>query len=321
MMVYSIDEIFIDAEPYKNLFGCVETIARRIQMEIWDELRLITTVGIGPNPLLAKVCMDTEAKKAPEAFARWRYEDVPAKIWTLPKMTDFWGLGAKTEKNLNKLGINSLYELAQADSEFIKLKLGVIGEELYYHIHGVDYTIFSERYKLDKPVHRSSSSVGNGQTLMRDYYNNSEIMTIIMELAEKVATRLRRKEMIAGVVKLSVGYSRHSDGDSFSHQMKIEPTNSTKKLIKSLISLFRKYHEYGQPVRQIRVCASKLQSVTHIQFNLFEPAETFLKKETLEKTIDAIRDRWGKQTLIYGYNLTSGATALKRLNTVGGHQG
>ena len=52
-----------------------------------------------------------------------RYEDVPEKIWTIPKMTDFWGIGKTTERTLNKL----VKDLAHANPQLIKRKMGVVG--------------------------------------------------------------------------------------------------------------------------------------------------------------------------------------------------
>lgn len=72
------------------------------------------------NPLLAKLALDNEAKKTPTMRANWSYEDVEKKVWTIPKMTDFWGIGNRMEKRLHNLGIFSIKELAQANPDLIK---------------------------------------------------------------------------------------------------------------------------------------------------------------------------------------------------------
>ncbi|KEY61374.1 hypothetical protein U725_02493, partial [Lactococcus cremoris subsp. cremoris GE214] len=69
---------------------------------------------------LAKLAMDNYAKHNDNMRALIRYEDVPNKLWTIPKMTDFWGIGKRTEKRLNKLGITSIKELANADPLLLK---------------------------------------------------------------------------------------------------------------------------------------------------------------------------------------------------------
>ena len=61
-----------------------------------------------------------------------RYEDVPNKLWTLPVMTDFWGIGKRTEKRLNKLEITTISELTNADPLLLKQKLGTIGLQHFF---------------------------------------------------------------------------------------------------------------------------------------------------------------------------------------------
>ncbi|MEG9207877.1 DNA polymerase, partial [Lactococcus lactis] len=120
---YSIDESFLDITEslnffypgIKNRYEQMNRIALDLQREIRDKLGLYVTVGMGDNPLLAKLAMDNYAKHNDNMRALIRYEDVPNKLWTIPKMTDFWGIGKRTEKRLNKLGITSIKELANAD--------------------------------------------------------------------------------------------------------------------------------------------------------------------------------------------------------------
>lgn len=54
---YSIDEAFLDITASKRLFGDKFMIARTIQRTVWQELRLVVTIGIGDNPLLAKLAL------------------------------------------------------------------------------------------------------------------------------------------------------------------------------------------------------------------------------------------------------------------------
>lgn len=75
------------------------------------------------NPLLAKLALDNEAKTTATMRANWSYEDVETKVWNIPKMTDFWGIGSRTEKRLNKLGIYSIKEFTNCDPTILKKNL------------------------------------------------------------------------------------------------------------------------------------------------------------------------------------------------------
>ena len=72
------------------------------------------------NPLLAKLALDNEAKHTPTMRANWSYQDVEEKVWSIPKMTDFWGIGRRMEKRLHALGIFSIKELATSNPDQLK---------------------------------------------------------------------------------------------------------------------------------------------------------------------------------------------------------
>lgn len=94
---YSIDESFLDITESLNLFFPhvenrymqMNLIALDLQREILNKLGLYVTVGMGDNPLLAKLATENYAKHNQNMRALICYENIPSKLWTLPKMTDF----------------------------------------------------------------------------------------------------------------------------------------------------------------------------------------------------------------------------------------
>ncbi len=119
LLIYSIDESILKVTKSLNLFTSSGTrserrreLAKIIKDEIQKETGLIATVGIGDNPLLAKLALDNEAKSSKEFIAEWTYETVPEKIWKINEMTDFWGIGSRMKKRLNHMGIMSIEDLA-----------------------------------------------------------------------------------------------------------------------------------------------------------------------------------------------------------------
>lgn len=131
---YSIDEGFIDLSSSLNYFvpdkqlsrkQKLDLISAKIQRDIWRQTGIYSTVGMSnANPLLAKLALDNEAKKTPTMRANWSYEDVEQKVWAIPNMTDFWGIGKRMEKRFNTLGIHSIKDLANANPDILKKELG-----------------------------------------------------------------------------------------------------------------------------------------------------------------------------------------------------
>ena len=104
--IYSIDECFLDLTNYLKLYNKTDyEIAQDILNTIYNETGLTATCGIGPNMLLAKVAMDTEAKKYKNGIAKWTYADVKTKLWSINPLSKMWSIGPRMEKRLNGLGL------------------------------------------------------------------------------------------------------------------------------------------------------------------------------------------------------------------------
>ncbi|WP_440588606.1 Y-family DNA polymerase, partial [Enterococcus faecium] len=194
LLIYSIDESILKVTKSLNLFTSSETrserrreLAKIIKDEIEKETGLIATVGIGDNPLLAKLALDNEAKSSKEFIAEWTYETVPEKIWKINEMTDFWGIGSRMKKRLNHMGIMSIEDLANWNPYTIKSQLGVIGLQLYFHANGIDRTDIAI-----PPEPTKEKSYGNSQVLPKDYTRREEVELVVKEMAEQVAIRIRQ---------------------------------------------------------------------------------------------------------------------------------
>lgn len=316
---YSIDESILDMTHSWRLFGnSIREVARLIQKTIRQKLGLYTTVGIGDNPVQAKLALDNYAKHNHELIGEIHYETVPDKIWSINELTDVWGIGPRMAKRLNRLQIHNMYELAHTNPYLLQQNLGVIGSQLFATAWGVDRT------RLTEPIKTKEASLGNSQVLPRDYLTQNEIETVIKEIGEQVAARLRHHHKLAGCLSLSIGFSyaaAETDGRSGFHQaLKIEPTNDNQALTQQLLWLFRKNWD-DQAVRNIGVYSSKFSPDTGQQLNLFESPLNQIQHSKLNQVIDEIHRRFGFTKLVYATSLLPGGTAIERAALVGGHNG
>ncbi|MGL3697997.1 DinB/UmuC family translesion DNA polymerase, partial [Lactiplantibacillus plantarum] len=178
----------------------------------------------------------------------------------------------------------------------LKQQLGVIGSQLFATAWGID------RAQVMEPTKVKEASLGNSQVLPRDYFNQVEIETVIKEIGEQVAARLRHHHKLAGCLSLSIGFSyaaAEADGRGGFHQaLKIDPTNDNQVLTQQLLWLFRQNWD-GQAVRNIGVYSSKLSSATGQQLNLFETSSTQIRHSQLNQVIDEIHRQFGFTKLVY----------------------
>ena len=119
--IYSVDECFLDVTDYLKLYKKTDyELAEEILKTVEEKTGLTATCGIGPNLLLAKVAMDTEAKKYKNGIAKWTYDDIPEKLWPITPLSKMWGIGPRMEKKLNNLNIYTIKELANFDKNILK---------------------------------------------------------------------------------------------------------------------------------------------------------------------------------------------------------
>lgn len=317
---YSVDETFLDVTDSLSYFNCKTAyeLAKIIQIHVYKDTGIYTTVGIGDNPLLAKLALDNEAKHTRDMKAEWRYEDVVSKLWKIETITDFWGIGSRTALRLKRMGIDTIEQLAHANYHHLKKEMGVIGMQLYAHAWGIDRTFLGEHY-IPK-----SKSIGNSQVLNRDYTNKQEIIVVIREMADQVATRLRKENKYTKCIGLWIGYSLsyidETGKTGFSKQVKIEATNNSARIAEALLQIFDQYYDV-QVVRNLSINCTQLENPTQDQLSLFEPLEIKDRDRKLDQVVDDVRSKFGFTKLVYASSLTQGGRAIARSSLVGGHAG
>ncbi|WP_338451720.1 UV damage repair protein UvrX [Niallia oryzisoli] len=307
---YSVDESFLKVDGAAKLWGDAVTIAEKIREDIRREFQLPCAVGIGPNMLMAKLCLDLEAKK--HGVAEWKYEDIPAKLWPLSPLRDMWGIGRRLEKTLNGMGIFTVGQLAHYDLQKLEKKFGIMGNQLYHHAWGIDLS------EMGAPIMEGQVSFGKGQVLMRDYKEEEEIKHVILEICEEVAKRARTHRKAGRTISFGVSYSQDEFGGGFYRSRTIEhPTNVTMEIYRVCLELFHEHYE-GKTVRKITLALSKLSDDVSFQFDLFDL--NGWKKHELGYTVDKIRNRFGSDALLRAVSYTAAGTARQRAKLVGGHK-
>jgi len=261
--------------------------------------------------LLAKIAMDIEAKHNSDFIAKWTYDDIETKLWPISPLSKMWGIGPRMEKNLNKLGIYSIKDLAYYDRDKLKKKFGVIGTELWNHANGIDLSRIKDyRKEIDKSYYHS-------QILFKDY-NGENIKIIIKEMIEVITTRLRNNNKICHIIGFGIGYSRVIGG-GFYHNIKLdEPTDDDTKIFATCLMIFDKFYN-GLPIRKVSISCGGLTEKTGVQLDIFNSFNAIKEKEDVLKAIDEIKSRFGKNSLLKASSLLEDSTIIERNKKIGGH--
>lgn len=312
--IYSIDECFLDVTNYLKLYNKADyELAKDILNTIYEKTGLTATCGIGPNMLLAKISMDIEAKHNKNNIAKWTYNDIESKLWKIEPLSKMWGIGTRMEKQLNKLGIYNIGNLANTDKNFLKDKFGVMGTELWNHANGIDLSIIKDYKKLTK-----SESYSHSQVLFKDY-NEDNIKIIIAEMSDVLASRLRKSQKLTSSIGLGIGYSKN-EIEGFFHTAKLDtPTNSAYEILNNCLIIFDRFYE-DLPIRKVTITCTNLIKKETIQLNLFDSdLKENNKYDNVNNVIDEIKNKYGKNSLLKATNLLKDSTAIERNKKTGGH--
>ena len=288
---FGIDECWIDVSDSEYLFGSGVRIADEIRERVKRELGVTVSIGVSFNKIFAKLGSDL---KKPDATTLISRENFKTLVWRLPA-EELLFVGRATKRRLNTLGIFTIGELANADSDLLSRFLGKNGVMLQNFALGRDGAPV-----LQKDTFYTVKSVGNSTTTPRDISTLREAEIVFAVLCESVAVRLRREEKKCRTVSISV---RSSDLSWCSKQCRVEPTYSEREIYRAAMELYGSVKR-GGPVRSLGVCGSDLCPEKDEQISIFE-GETIgrARLEVLEKTADSIRDRFGKYAIRRGLML------------------
>ena len=290
---FSIDEAFLDMTGTLHLFGEPAAVAKAIRQRVKKELGFTVNVGIASNKLLAKMASDF--CKPDMCHTLWDYE-IPEKLWPLP-VRDLFFVGSSAEKKMRSLGIYTTGDLAHSDLKVLKAHLG---EKYAIQIHRYANGIDQEPVQEKEPINKG---YGNSTTLSRDVDDYDTAFQVILSLCETVGARLRRDHVLCGSVCVELKDWRFS---TTSHQAPLStPTDSATVLYENACRLLKDFWDLT-PVRLIGVRAAKITDEGFVQMSLFD-TERNEKLEHMEKAVDAIREKYGIDSIKRASFLTAGA--------------
>lgn len=214
ILVYSIDECFIDVTGYLSTYRMTaHELAMTMIREVLYETRITATAGIGTNLYLAKVAMDIVAKHVPADKDGVRIAELDERkyrelLWCHTPLTDFWNYGPGTVKRLAALNCFTMGDIARysmTNGEILYKALGVKAELFIDHAWGWE-PIDIPAIKAYRPA---SNSISSGQVLKEPY--TCELGRIIVrEMTELLSLDLVRKRVVTKKLTLTIGYDRTS---------------------------------------------------------------------------------------------------------------
>lgn len=288
---FSIDESWLDVTASRALFGSGTQIADRIRHRVREELGITLSAGVSYNKIFAKMGSEYRKPDATTEITRSNYQQL---LWPMP-VNEMFFVGFATAERLKAADIHTIGDLAFADTHMLERLLGKQGPLLRSYARGED----------DSPVRRYDQrnkikSVGNGITFRRNLTGEDDILTALTRLSDTVAGRLRKYQLKAGGVKVDI---KDTQLKTISRQTQLtRPTNLADELRRTAMELIRSFWPSQKPIRLITLTAISLCDETgEEQLSLFREENAAREKtESVERTMDAIRSRFGDSAIGFG---------------------
>ena len=210
IVVYSIDEVFMDVTDYLNTYKLSpRDLAMKIILDVLETTGITATAGIGTNLFLCKVAMDIVAKHIPADENGVRIAELDEMsyrktLWAHQPLTDFWRVGRGIAKKLEENGMFTMGDVARCsvhDEDKLYKLFGKNAELLIDHAWGWEPTTV-EAIKAYRP---SSNSLSSGQVLHCPY-EADKAKLVIREMTDLLVLDLVDKGLVTDQMVLTVGY-------------------------------------------------------------------------------------------------------------------
>ena len=360
IVVYSIDEVFIDITHYLKTYKMTpKELTTKVIQDVYKTTGITATAGIGTNLYLCKIAMDIEAKhvEPDENGVRIAYLDEISYrklLWNHRPLTDFWRVGNGTVKKLEEKRIYTMGDIARTSIE---------NEDLLYKLFGVNAELLIDHawgwepctIQSIKSYRPENHSISSGQVLHVPYtFEKAKI--IVKEMTQNLSLDLVEKNLVTSQVVLTIVYDvENLKNENIKYEGEIKKdhygrkipkpahgtinlnhkTSSSKLLTNAAVELYEKIANKNLLIRKIYVVVNNVireenlsKENTFEQINLFtnyEQNKTDKLKEEREKKMQSaiinIKKKYGKNAIIKGMDLQEGATTIQRNMQVGGHKG
>ena len=311
IIVYSIDEVFIDVTDYLRTYGMTaHELTMTMVRDVLYNTGITATAGIGTNLFLAKIAMDIEAKKSrPDRdgvrIAALDEMTFREKLWTHRPLTDFWRIGKGISQKLEAMQLFTLGDVARASlnpycEDRLYKTFGVNAELIIDHAWGWE-PVTVEDIRQYRP---STSSISSGQVLHCPY-DFEKGRLIVREMTELLVLDLVRKHVVTKQIVLDIGYDRESlEGDrgrKYIGPVVTDPygrkipkaahgtgnldgcTSSTHAIMNAVLDVYDRVVHKDLLIRRVNVTACNLVSETEIPEDKPEQLDLFTDYAALER--------------------------------------
>ena len=173
----SVDEAYLDVS-HTGGYKQAESLAKQLKAKIVEKEQLTSTIGVGPNKLIAKIACRRAKPNGLLVIEPNQVEKFlePLDVRELP------GIGPKTAAALKEIKICTVKELKKISRTKLEDLFGKAGKGIYYKARGID----------EAPIVQEEiiKSIGKEHTFAQDTRDPEVIFTVFEDIISKVHKEL-----------------------------------------------------------------------------------------------------------------------------------
>lgn len=280
----SIDEAFLDVTGSIRLFGEPVEIAKKVKQVVVNETGLTVSAGVAPSKFVAKIASDMDK---PDGLTVVPSDQVREFLDPLP-IKKMWGVGKVTQEALSRLNVRTFEDLSRVPVGVLERRFGKHGLKMHQLSMGID-----EREVI--PEH-DAKSIGHEETFSQDILDKGAAKKELLSLANRVARRMRREQVIGRTITLKVKYSDFVQVTR-STTLSIS-TDDGPEIYSTVCRLLEKTEVGKRPVRLLGISLSQLTVLgSETQLGLFNHDGASKKRKELHTALDSLHEKFGEKSI------------------------
>lgn len=296
MEVYSIDECFLDLSGFKQ---DLTAYGHAIVSTVKQGTGIPVSIGIAPTKTLAKLA-NKLAKKGiadNDSVLVWDTLTEPNKLLATIPVKELWGISSGLSKRLNRINIDNVLALKQANIPLIRKQFGVVLERIVRELNGISCIQLELIPPKRKQILTSRSFGTRLSTLL-------ELRAAVSVFATRSAEKLRSQNLCTQTLCVFIHTSPFDlSKPGYSNAMTLSwdrPTQDTSVLIRYALAGLERIFRPGYQYQRAGVLLPDLIPNGVQQISLFQDnADLSLKSERLMAVLDAINQIHGRHSIRY----------------------
>ena len=310
---YSIDEMFIDVTDYLKLYNTTaEKLAKALMRKIYNTLHITATAGVGTNLFLAKIALDIYSKHKKDNIGILDEKTYKEELLDHKPITDFWMISNGTAKRLAKYHVSCMRDILYVPEDLLYKEFGVNAEIIIDHAKGIEPVTIKDI----KSYKRQSMSLSQSQ-LLHCGYDYTKTRVVLSEMVETLSLQLIKKHLVTNMISLYIGY-RDYEGTGGSKTLSIL-TNVYTKLLPYFQEMYDKTTIRDLEIIRIGISCGNVYPEEEEHLDLFTSYDEVEKERNLSRTINDLKEKYGKNSILKAMDLCDGATQRQRNCLIGGH--